>query len=447
VGPGGGSVTGTASTQQAAAASGVEAAAGPSVYVEGQHVLGVVVKEEPGLAPGQWAGEQSSRAGVLPGQQQQAGPAVVRHGLKRGAGAMAAVKTEPNDEVPRLRAVRVKRECTPPPDPPTAGRMQGSGAAAAAASAAAPSAGADSGTRAGRRRGRAAAQTPGTGNTASGPGPGSIQAPTHTPAAVHMAELPALAITGSQGTMGSVGTAAGTSTMHSPATRTRSRVGTPAGGAHTPAGAAAAQVVVMSSSSLKDKELARAEAVVKRLGGRLVSSKDKDDVNFTHLLVGDGGFQRSKKTLIALAAGRPVVGMSWISSCAASNMFVVVRSEHLPDVSGAEKEFRFDLWSTYQRVQSSGPVLKGRRCFLSPGLLKQEKDAATLQQVVQHAGGGMLHDAGQVGSSDLVLGVDTDRRWAQSHLAPGTAVHPREVLIESVVRGCVEGRPLFVVKA
>ena len=135
-------------------------------------------------------------------------------------------------------------------------------------------------------------------------------------------------------------------------------------------------------------------------------------------------FKQTLKTLLALASGRPIVNPSWVDACRQSGSLLRIVHSHIATDNQKERELRFSMWGTYNRVLQQGRVLEApavmststrteskttlmvkplldeahhqgstakctvpRHCVLSPGLRKSEKDPLTLPLIIEAAGG------------------------------------------------------------
>ena len=176
-----------------------------------------------------------------------------------------------------------------------------------------------------------------------------------------------------------------------------------------------------------------------------------------------GYFTKSLKTLLALAAGLPIINPSWVDACHQSGLLIRVAEGHIASNTQKERELKFSVWGTLQRVQQQGRVLEcrtgaggqgasvPRRCILCPGLREAEKetDTSALPLIIQVAGGELLTEVrGKKSDFEdcLVFGVIGDRAWAKKFLPAGKAVYAKPALIDSVMRGgLVLDSPLFTV--
>ncbi|KAK9824072.1 hypothetical protein WJX72_007535 [[Myrmecia] bisecta] len=188
---------------------------------------------------------------------------------------------------------------------------------------------------------------------------------------------------------------------------------------------------------------------IQRLGGSVAADSDQ---SFTHFLTlqaargeSDRGFKKSLNTLMALAAGRPIVAESWMDACTRSNAFVDPK-DHLLQDSAAEKKLGFVLQTSYERAQHQ-LLLTGLHVFFTPGLLSAESDkGAGLRSLVTLAGGTVAASLDKDLSGDnaamlgswLVVGSEKDlgkeRKWAQGKLKGGVPVHSRSMLVDSIMQ-------------
>jgi len=164
--------------------------------------------------------------------------------------------------------------------------------------------------------------------------------------------------------------------------------------------------------------------------------------------------------MLAMASGRPLVSPSWVDACRQAGTLLRVVQSHVAVDEGKEKELRFSAWRTYQKVLQEGRVLEARskrpdgdivavskRCILTPGLRKKEKQQQNTLPLIIEAAGGVLVDVSCSKSSYgdcLVFGVEEDVAWAKSNLPVGVAVFDKSTLTLGVVRGSLDlSCPLF----
>ncbi len=77
------------------------------------------------------------------------------------------------------------------------------------------------------------------------------------------------------------------------------------------------------------------------------------------------------------------------------------------------------------------------RCFLTPGLVKADKEAAaSLPLIISSAGGQVVsHLEGSEAEETFVLGVPGDKgAWAKRNLPAGKAVYSKEALKTAIIR-------------
>ena len=166
-----------------------------------------------------------------------------------------------------------------------------------------------------------------------------------------------------------------------------------------------------------------------------------------------------------MARGRPLVNPSWVDACRQSGAQMRVVQSHVAVDESKEKELRFNMWRTYQKVILEGRVLEVRtkrpdgdiitvpkRCILTPGLITSEKQQqSTLPLIIEAAGGELVHVTGPSSSKDcygdcLVFGMAEDTAWAKRHLPTGKQVFDKSTLTLGVVRGMLDlSSPLFCV--
>eukprot|EP00873_Tetraselmis_striata_P023892 jgi/Tetstr1/444156/TSEL_032051.t2 len=221
---------------------------------------------------------------------------------------------------------------------------------------------------------------------------------------------------------------------------------------HTPttpscaADAAISPPRVMFSTCIGKALLQRHTAAIEALGGEVCEPADEA---FTHYVTMAGkrkdskGFIKSFKTLLALAAGRPIVDVRWLDACKKQRQFVAVEPFLLKD-EAAEKEHSFSIAGAYDAARQ-GLLLAGRKVFFAPKLLKEERNPGQLKALVAAAGAAVAKElpvavkrgscaAPSAGQDVLVLAGGSDAAWCRSNLREGTAVYSRDQLVGALMQ-------------
>jgi hypothetical protein len=95
-----------------------------------------------------------------------------------------------------------------------------------------------------------------------------------------------------------------------------------------------------------------------KLGGQVATTAG----DCTHFVAEK--FQRTGNMLAVMAAGKPVVTVTWLESCAQASCFLEEKRFTLEDEK-KEKELGFSMVSTLSAAQHK-PLLQGIRVFITP---------------------------------------------------------------------------------
>ena len=201
-------------------------------------------------------------------------------------------------------------------------------------------------------------------------------------------------------------------------------------------------VRVLISIGFTDDQRQKFEAQIKKLNGKTTNST----ADFTHFLTAPP-LGRSKNVLSALAAGRHVVGESWISASMRANAFVSPE-DHLCRHGAFERQHGFDLKRTLENARHA-PVLAGLRVFIVPAAGKGRRSGsgdsvgAMLREVLPMAGAEMATGADIQSTerdelvSDRWLVVATGDSGAAEVgrlVKRGVPVHGHEAVLEAIIK-------------
>ncbi|KAK9868963.1 hypothetical protein WJX84_011640 [Apatococcus fuscideae] len=209
-------------------------------------------------------------------------------------------------------------------------------------------------------------------------------------------------------------------------------------------------VRVLFSTTVSEKERQSLTRILKRLGGK---DAGKQSIDFSHFVTmqparrdKELGFKKSFSTLLAMAAGRPIVGGSWLEASSQAGSFVDPRNHLLVDDT-AEKRHGFNLATAYERAQHR-LLLTDKHVLLSPGLRAAEKDRGEGLRVLISAAGGtnfefpansVQHDPADC----LVLGTeaaaDKERKWCHNTLGEEWSMFTRNSFTDCILQQTLEG--------
>ncbi|KAK9832877.1 hypothetical protein WJX74_000543 [Apatococcus lobatus] len=209
-------------------------------------------------------------------------------------------------------------------------------------------------------------------------------------------------------------------------------------------------VRVLFSTTISESLRSSLVRVLKRLGGKDAGKQATDFTHFVTIQPGprerDLGFKKSFSTLLALAAGRPIVGTTWLEASGQAGSFVDPLNHLLRD-DAAEKRLSFNLATSYERAQHR-LLLADKQVLLSPRLISAEKDKGEgLRALVTAAGGSIAKALSECPSDQaanwLVIGsdvaADKDRNWCHSKLGSLCAFLTRASFTDCIMQQSLEG--------
>lgn len=186
----------------------------------------------------------------------------------------------------------------------------------------------------------------------------------------------------------------------------------------------------LTGSKGSDKERERLAKKVQQLGGTTVPD---DAVDFSVLCA--TGFRRTKKMMVAMAMGTPVVTTAWLDSSTAAGTFMDPWRYLVVDPD-QEAERNFSLSSSLEKARQQ-PLMQGLRVELHSSILEDKTGlAASLRDIVE-AAGGCIEDRVVPDAAGSLLLVH-NKMDAAEFGKEGRTGHRHELVFDGVVRQCLE---------